>query len=88
MGKTTISVDEATLARFNNLRESPNGTLEVSADMFLNDLMDGWEDKGGYWQETADLRELAAKVERVDKSLETVEERTGRIERAVEELGR
>lgn len=54
MAKTTISVQEDTLERFNEMKsdvsEAEPGMPDLSADLFLKSLMDTWDkvDEVGY----------------------------------------
>lgn len=96
--KTTISVDESTLERFNRIREECQNdhTPPPTADGMLNSLMDEWEAGGP--NDPRDPEELTgdeptraeidAALERIESSVETVESRTGSIERSLEELQR
>jgi len=83
MGKTSITVTDERLERFNRLKDeaSEDGVPDLSADQFLASLMDTWDavDRGHYSD--------APDMDGVESALATIEERTGRIERQVEELG-
>jgi len=44
MGQTTITVDEITLERFNQVKSTvEHGDDDLSADQFLNVLLDTWQ---------------------------------------------
>lgn len=45
MGKTTLTVQDETLDRFNNAKGTPEGRVEPSADLFLNKLLDLYDDE-------------------------------------------
>lgn len=74
MGTTTISLSDETKARFDAAR--PEQTR--SAGQFLNQLLDNWEGGESNGESISDLADALA----------TVEERTGRIERQLEDLQR
>jgi len=86
MDKTTLTVDQDTLDRFNDIKNQldaeQSGVPDHSADTFLNALLDTWQavEGGMYEEHVGDL-------ERLESSVQTIEERTGRLERMVEELG-
>jgi len=76
MGETSIPCREATRNRLDDIR----GGRYRSWDEFLNDMADTFEDGDG-GVETGDVPEIA-------RSVEAIEERTGRIERTLEDLQR
>jgi hypothetical protein len=83
MGQTTIPCSETTHERLEDLR----GGDFRSWDAFLNALADAYEDDG-----TDDLGVAGSTIsgpvlDDIQKSLETVETRTGRIEKTLEDLG-
>jgi len=75
MGKTSIPCNEATRDRLDDLRDGQY----KSWDAFLNQLADDWQ---GESDTTVDGLDSLA------RAMETVEERTGRIERTLEDLQR
>ncbi len=92
---TTISCDESTKERFDTLR--PEGA--ASADEFLSVLLDHYDDRdvgdlSPFGGEVPDLNSQFScgvdddRLDRIESSLETVESRTGSIERTLEGLQR
>jgi hypothetical protein len=76
MGETSIPCREETRDRLDALRDGQY----KSWDAFLNHLADVWEQR-----DEATAGEFAG-LESLESSVETIEERTGRVERILESL--
>lgn len=110
MGKTTLTVDEATHERFRQLKRNLNDVQDApdhTTDSFLSALMDTWDNAGDPGDLAAvapeafakalaaELREAESGTHDTDTAaladlrdaLATIEERTGRIERTLEDMG-
>ena len=92
MGQTTITVSEQTLERFKSLKAELNeqqGPPDQTNESFLHALMDTWEaaSNGYYDDDRDDVTHMAEQLDRLESSASTIEERTGRIEQTLEDMG-
>lgn len=99
MGKTTITVQEDTLERFNRIKQEADDAEpacpDTNADFFLGSLLDTWEkvEEVGYggdspeWvtEGNVEVQPLYG-LDDVLEAVRTIEERTGRIERTLEDI--
>ena len=73
---------------FHSLREDTKNTHvpEMDVDTFLSSLMDTYEAAQDGYYDDADSS-LTETMEEIQAALSTVEERTGRVERTLEDMG-
>jgi len=83
MGETSIPCGESTRDRLDELR----GDEYKSWDAFLNHLADVWEQSEPTYEATIPEGSDSG-FEDIAEAVETIEERTGRIERTLEDLSR
>lgn len=101
MGQTTITIDDETLERFKTARDDATPEdVQPSADTWLNQLLDNWEreqndvtlygsaNTSGVATDAAGQDISPDRLDRIESSVETIEERTGTIERELEGLQR